>query len=306
MTSPTVHPTSPAVRPARTVRRLVTFAIVSAMSFALLTAAAFAAVTGMLAAPVDRDGMIALLALGSDAGPYRPGSPLSARADAIHLVVISPDRRQVSILDIPRDTQAAVPGRGRTKINACLNGGPERCAQTVAALTGIPIDAWFLTDFRGLQSAIDLFGGLHIDVEQRLRDPFAGTDLQPGPQLLGGGAVLAYSRDRHSRPNGDVGRSVAQSRVLMALHRQILAENPPVIRVAELVELLRRTTVSNARPDLQLRLAYLALTIPAENVRSTVLQGRASSAGGASVAVLTEAAHATIADVRADGILAAS
>lgn len=287
-------------------RRLVTFAAVAAVGLALVGTGAFAAVAGLLAAPVGGDGMITLLALGSDAGPHRAGNPLSARADAIHLVVISPDRRHVSILDVPRDTYASVPGRGRTKINACLTGGPERCVQAVTGLTGIHIDAWLLTDFRGLQSAIDLYGGLRIDVEQRLRDPFAGTDLQAGPQLLGGGAVLAYARDRHSRPNGDLGRSAAQSRVLMALHRQVLAERPSVTRVAELVELLRRTSVSNASPELELRLAYLALTIPPDNVRSAVLEGRPSSAGGAFVFMLSDAASATISDVRADGVLGAA
>lgn len=284
-------------------RRLVAFTTVTAVGLALVTTAGSAAAVGFLAAPVGGDHIIALLALGSDGGPHRAGSPLSARADAIHLVVIAPDRRHVSILDVPRDTYASVPGRGGTKINACLNGGPEPCAQAVAGLTGIPVDAWFLTDFRGLESAIDLYGGLRIDVEQRLRDPFSGTDLQPGPQLLTGGAVLAYTRDRHSRASGDVGRAAAHSRVLMALHRQIVGEQPSVTRAAELVELLRRTTVSNARPDLELRLAYLALTIPPENVRSAVLEGLPSGAGGASVVVLGDAAHATIADVRVDGVL---
>ncbi len=295
MISPAGRPISPAVPAARTVRRLVALVIASALGLALIATAASAAVTAVLAAPIAGHGTITLLALGSDAGPHRAGTPLHARADAIHLIVISPGPREVSILDIPRDTAAVVPGRGRTKINACLNGGPDRCAQVVGALTGTHIDAWFLTDFRGLQSAIDLYGGLRIDVEQRLRDPFAGTDLQPGPQLLGGGAVLAYSRDRHSRPDGDVGRSVAQSRVLMALHRQILAERPSVTRVAELVELLRRTTVSNASPDLQLRLAYLALTIPPENVRSSVLHARAA---GGSITLLGDAGHAPVADSR--------
>ncbi len=287
-------------------RRLVAAVTIAAFGVALVTTAAFAALVDFLAAPVGADGMIALLALGSDGGPHRAGSPLSARADAIHLVVIAPDRRHVSILDVPRDTYAPVPGRGRTKINACLIGGPEGCVQAVRELTGIDVDAWFLTDFRGLESAIDLYGGLRIDVEQRLRDPFSGTDLHPGPQLLGGGAVLAYTRDRHSRASGDFGRAAAHSRVLMALHRQILDERPPVTRAAELVEFLRRTTVSSAGPDLELRLAYLALTIQPENVRSAVLDGRTTSAGGASVVVLSDAAQATIADVRADGILGAS
>lgn len=250
-----------------------------------------------------QDDAIVLLVLGSDAGPNRPGDPLTGRADAFHLLVVSPDHQHVSIVDVPRDTYVPVPGRGNSKINACLVGGPDRCVEAAEGLFGVDIDHWYLTDFQGLAAAIDILGGLTLEVEQRLSDPFSGTDLHPGVQQLDGGQVLAYTRDRKSRSGGDFARSAAQSRVLTALHRQLQTEDPPVTRVAQLVEILGRTTVTSADPATSLRLAYLSLRIPEGNVVSRVLDGVPSTAGGASIVRITSEGHATIADLRDDLVL---
>lgn len=255
-----------------------------------------------IAAPVNDD-TIALLVLGSDAGPNRPGNPLTGRADGFHLLVVSPDHQHVSIVDVPRDTYVPVPGRGNSKINACLVGGPDRCVATAEALFGIDIDHWLLTDFQGLAAGIDLYGGLTVEVEQRLNDPFSGTNLQPGRQELDGGQVLAYARDRKSRSGGDFARSASHATVLTSLHRQISSEDPSVTRIAELVEILSSTVVSSMDAVTTLRLAYLSQAVPPENVVTRVLGGVPSSAGGASIVRITDAGHATIADLREDGRL---
>lgn len=278
-------------------------AVLTVVVMTVCAGAALATTVRWIAAPVGGDDPLTLLVIGSDQGPPRSGSPLAGRADGLHLVVISPDRRHVSILDFPRDLYVPVAGRGTTKINACLVGGPEACVATVQDLTGMSIEAYFLTGFRGLAAGIDLIGGLELEVEQPLHDPFSGTDLEPGRQRLDGGQVLAYTRDRMSRPGGDIDRSAAHARVLMALHERIADERPSATRIAEYVANLRRTTVSDAGVDLTLRLAYLAARIPPDRVDSQVVDGRLGSAGGASVLFLTEAGRATLADVADDGRL---
>lgn len=286
----------------RRVLRPVAFVAVGLVALVVASSAVAWAAERWVAAPVSDD-TIALLVLGSDAGPNRAGDPLRGRADAFHVLVVSPDHQHVSIVDVPRDTYVPVPGRGNSKINACLVGGPDRCVQTAEALFGIDIDHWLLTDFRGLAAAIDLYGGVTVDVEQRLNDPFSGTNLQPGRQVLNGGQALAYSRDRKSRAGGDFARSAAQATILTSLHRQINEQGPSVTRIAELVEILSSTVVSSMDAGTTLRLAYLSQRIPPENVVTRVLGGVPSSAGGASIVRITGAGHATIADLREDGRL---
>lgn len=286
-----------------TASRLRRLAVLAVLAAAAVTATALAAGARWFAAPLPGDDPLAVLVIGSDQGPPRSGSPLAGRADGLHLVVVSPDRRHASILDFPRDLYVPVADGGRTKVNACLVAGPEACVATVEDLTGISVEAYFLTGFRGLAAGIDLVGGLELEVERSLHDPFSGTDLEPGRQRLDGGQVLAYTRDRMSRPRGDIDRSAAHARVLAALHEQVVGERPSVTRIAEYVANLRRTTVSDAGVDLTLRLAYLAARIPPGNVVSEVVDGRLGSAGGASVLFLTDAGRATIADVADDGRL---
>lgn len=191
----------------------------------VLGAATATAARRWVAAPLDADDAYVLLVLGSDEGPPRRGQARTGRADGFHLLVVDASRQHVSLLSIPRDAYVTVPGRGRTKINASLVGGPERAVATAEALTGLEVDDWILTGFHGLIAAVDELGGLEIDVEQRLYDPVgASTDLQPGRQRLTGWETLAYTRDRASRPGGDLARTEAHARMLQAAHAQLHAD----------------------------------------------------------------------------------
>lgn len=263
--------------------------------------ALLAAAHRYLAAPVGDRGVLTLLLLGADEGPHRAGSPLSARADAFHLLFVSPDRQHATFVNVPRDAFVSVPGRGRTKINACLVGGPRACAATVARVFGVQVDHWFVTDFRGLAVAVDRFGGVTLEVPQRLTD--GGADIEPGRQRLRGAQALAFARDRKHRPGGDFRRSAEQARFLQAAHAQLFSRGPSVGRIAETVGILQQTTVSSARPVELLQLGYLALTIPPRNVHSVTLSGRGGTAGGGSVVFLSARAHSLVADVAADGVL---
>lgn len=284
-------------------RRLTLVGLAVAQVLVLVSAGAVAA-TRWIAAPLDDDTYV-LLVLGSDTGPPRPGAATSGRADAIHVVVVPRDQATVSIVSIPRDSWVPVRGKGNSKINAGLTGGPEAMAGTIEDLTGLAVDDWIVTGFAGFVGLIDTLGGVHVDVEQRLNDPRgAHSNLQAGPQTLSGTAALAFTRDRKSRPDGDLGRNRAQARVLRSLHTALAGEGD--LGVADLVELagiLRRHTVSSIPPGRLLRLAALAATISPDRVVLEQAAARVGTAGRASVVHLTEAAHSTFKDLRDDGRL---
>lgn len=284
-------------------RRLALVALAAVQVLVLLSASAVAA-TRWIAAPLD-DGTYVLLVVGSDAGPPRPGSATTGRADAIQLVVVPEDRSTVSIVSIPRDSWVPVRGHGRSKINAGLTNGPEAMAGTIEDLTGLEVDDWVVTGFDGFVGMIDTIGGVHVDVEQRLNDNRgAHSNLHPGPQTLDGTQALAYTRDRKSRPDGDLGRNRAQARVLQSVHAQLAADGG--LGVADLVELaavVRRHTRSSIPPGRLLKLAALAAEIPADRVALEQAGARVGTAGRASVVHLTDAAFRTFADLRDDGRL---
>lgn len=283
------------------VRRLVAVVVATAL---LLGAAGAVAVWGAArwaAQPLGGDDPYVLLVLGSDAGPPRAGSALSGRADAFQLLVVSPDRQHVSIVAVPRDSWVDVPGLGRSKINASLTRGPETAVATAEALSGLEVDDWIVTNFDGMIGAVEGFGRLRIEVKHHLRR--GGVNLDPGVQKLTGAGALSFSRDRKSRPGGDLARAEAQARVLAAAHENLVRRDPPMSRIVEMLAVLQRTTASSLSFNRLVRLATLATTIAPENVAIERLDARVGSVGRASVVFLTDAAFATLADVREDGRL---
>lgn len=269
----------------------------------LLGGGVVAAAYRIAAAPLSDDGPYVLLALGSDQGPPRAGSALAGRADAFQLIVVAPDRSAVTILSFPRDSYVPIPGLGTRKINAALTRGPETAVAAVEGLTGIGVDDYAVTSFAGFAAAVDQVGGLRIDVEHRLRDPFSGTNLQPGEQVLHGGQALAYARDRKSRPGGDFGRTEAQARALQALHGQLRADRPSADRLAELIGVFNRNTATSIPLTRQFQLAHLMLSIDPAAVTRVVVPGYNDFAGSAAIVRLSGGAYALFEDLRDDGKL---
>lgn len=284
-------------------RTLTTSGLSLLLVLSIATTALWAAVR-FAVAPLDiDDDVYTVLVLGSDAGPPRPGSVLSGRADGIHIVSIVPEDRRISILSFPRDTWADIPGYGSSKVNAALTLGPDVMVEAMQDLTGIAIDDWIVAGFNGMVSAIDELGGVTIDVERRLNDPNgAYSDLQPGVQVLDGTQALSYVRDRKSRPDGDFGRSESHARMLQALHAQLAAEGPSLDRVAAIVSLLARHSATSISPARLFQLAAVTYTVDPADVERVRVDARIGNVGAASVVFLTEKAEEQIADVREDGV----
>ena len=289
-------------RPRRTVLALVTVLL----DLVVLAGAAHTAVRAYTVAPFDAtgsDGRLTLLVLGSDSGPPRPGSPLAGRADGFHIVSLSVDRQHAAIVSFPRDSWVPVAGQGTTKVNSCLSTGPDPCVATAQSLTGIEMDGYVLTSFQGFERAVDAIGGVTIDVEQRLLDISSHSDLQPGVQMLNGQQALSYVRDRHSRPNGDLDRAESHARFMQAAHTTLVGQDPSLFRIHELIAIFHATSVTTLGAADQLRLAATVLRIPPENIVRKRLDASLGTVGSASVVFLTEGAEATLADLRADGML---
>ncbi|HEV2786192.1 MAG TPA: LCP family protein [Solirubrobacteraceae bacterium] len=292
---------SPRLRRASLVVCATVVALATAVSTGLFAAERY------LAAPFEgagEDGRITFLFIGSDAGPPRPGSPLTdGRADGFHIVSLSKDRKKVNILSFPRDSYVPVAGQGTTKINSCLMNGPEAGVETAAALTSMEFDGYVLTTFKGFERGVNAMGGVEIDVEQRLSDSFSHSNLEPGVQVLDGQNALAYVRDRKSRPKGDLDRAESHARFLQATHAQLTSQGKSLGDVHRLMGILRATTVSNMSAGDMFRLADVALNIPPANVERLRIDSYADSAGSASIVRISDTGYAQIADIAEDGVI---
>jgi polyisoprenyl-teichoic acid--peptidoglycan teichoic acid transferase len=248
---------------------------------------------------------IFILALGSDG---RPGvcMPIErCRADSIHLIGINAQKGSATILGFPRDSYVNVPGAGTRRINEGLfYGGPQLMVETVESITGISVDYYMLTSFAGLKSLVNGVGGIQIEILYPMNDAASGSNFAPGRQKLDGGQALAFTRDRHSAPVGDFGRSENQGRLMVAALQKLrkdIARRP-----SALLQWIQ-VGVEHIDTDLTLRevfdLALAVSQIDHKRVKNLVVPGGTGSAGGASVVFISGAAEQIYADLGDDGIV---
>jgi LCP family protein required for cell wall assembly len=273
--------------------------LLAVIAAVLVAAAPAAAVLGLSGRPLDGD-RYTILVMGSDQGPWRSGTVLGGRADAIHLVSVVPSQNAAAILSFPRDSYVPVPGLGTNRINASLTRGPDTAVETLESLTGIKIDDWIVTGMSAFHSGVSDFGGVEIDVPQRLR--IDNNTLDAGLQRLDGPNALLYGRDRKSRSDGDFGRNRAQAELLAAMHSELVARDPSPLELLQAIVTLRQNTVSSMPAGRVPVLAATALSIDPAKVTRRQAPGRNANRGGAAVVVLGGGAETLFADLRDDGL----
>lgn len=155
------------------------------------------------------------------------------RTDTILLASFNPDIKKMDIVSIPRDTyvhRKNYNGGEQRKINSVyLNHGVEGVSRTVSYLLDeIPIHHHIIIDYEGVQSIVDLMGGVEVDVpfDMKYKDPTANPplniDIKKGRQILDGKNALDFIRwrkgnDRSGYIDGDIGRINAQHQLLTSL-----------------------------------------------------------------------------------------
>lgn len=245
------------------------------------------------------DAPLFALIVGTD---FRPGVD-GHRADALHLASFDPARRAGAILNIPRDTWAAIPGHGSSKINSANTfGGPQLLAATVAQLTGIQPQFVISTDFAGFQGMVDELGGITVDVPMAMDDKASGAVFVPGPMRMNGFAALAFSRNRHLE-GGDFTRSANQAHLILAALADLQGRGSgPADTAWQLGVLARHTRLDGVSLAELYRLGRLAMGVDPASIRSVTMPGVIGTAGGGQSVVLPAGgAAALFADIAADG-----
>ena len=127
-----------------------------------------------------------------------------------------------TVISIPRDSAAEIPGHGTDKINSAYSvGGGPLLVQTVEQKTGIRIDHYAEIGFLGVADVVDAVGGVPICLKQPVSDDeYTHIDLPAGCQTLDGRTALGYVRTR-AFPNADLQRVQDQREFMTALLHRI-------------------------------------------------------------------------------------
>jgi LCP family protein required for cell wall assembly len=234
------EPESPRRR--RRWRRVLVLTVVMLFSLVLLTAGGLYVISDRLADNVARIPSVftaldpeerpnkppgqagqaeTFLLAGSDSLADDPNSgasliPGAQRSDVIMLARVNAARTAAVVVSIPRDSWVSVPGHGMAKVNAAYAyGGPTLLVRTVEALTNVRVDHFATIDFAGFRAMVDAVGGIDVNVAERTT--FGEIVFEPGRNHLDGRRALAYVRQRHGLPQGDLSRVQRQQNALRAL-----------------------------------------------------------------------------------------
>ncbi|GAB2607487.1 hypothetical protein GCM10027067_18790 [Pseudactinotalea suaedae] len=167
------------------------------------------------------------------------------RSDTVILAHVAADRSRVEMISIPRDSWVSIPTcplpdgtwsqPTEFKFNQAfaLGGatgdvgyGVACSIRTLESLTDIRIDGFVAVDFTGFIRMIDAVGGVEMCIPERIDDPDADLQLEPGLQVLDGEQALGFARARKTLGNGsDTDRIGRQQELLGATIRTVLDQN---------------------------------------------------------------------------------
>ena len=191
---------------------------------------------------------IALFGLDNrDQGVYDTGN-----SDVIMVMNINNDTKEVSLVSVYRDTYLNIAGEGEEekfrKANAAYSaGGAEQAVTMLNRNLDLDIDNYVAFDFKSVAEAIDILGGVEIDIESPadmddLNDYIlytseyvGGSDEMIdhlGKQTLNGVQAVSYARIRYTA-GGDFKRAERQRRVLNELIKK--AKDASLTELNELV-----------------------------------------------------------------------
>lgn len=252
---------------------------------------------------------ILLLGIGD---PNHDGPNLS---DTIIVVSINMKTYDIAMISIPRDIW--IPSL-KEKINAAYaigeakqkEGGFILADASVTELLNIPIHYSARINFSGFKKAIDLVGGLDINVENTIDDykyPIDGKEndlcdndpeykcryehlhIDKGIQHMDGELALKYVRSRHAegREGSDFARSKRQQTTLIALKNKLMSVNTILDpkKVNNLIEIFGNSVSTNINTAESPKFIKLATKINGTKIRSFPLDAGDEAASRSGVLI---------------------
>lgn len=113
-------------------------------------------------------------------------------------------------------------GGARRNVEAA-QAGAKNAIQTVEQLTGLTINHFAAVNLVGFYDISKAVGGVAVCLVAPVDDPLSGARFAAGPQTISGAQALAFVRQRHGLPGGDLDRIRRQQAFLASLARTVLS-----------------------------------------------------------------------------------
>lgn len=122
-------------------------------------------------------------------------------------------------------TEEQLRSRGVSDARELERSGREAGRAAIVAavrnLTGQPIDYFAEINLAGFYDLADGLGGVEVCLNHPVYDEYSGADFPAGRQRLDAAQTLAFVRQRHGLPNGDLDRTHRQQAFLAGVRHQL-------------------------------------------------------------------------------------
>jgi LCP family protein required for cell wall assembly len=102
--------------------------------------------------------------------------------------------------------------------------GRKATVETVEQLTGVHIDHFAEVNLYGFYELAKVFGGVEVCLKHAVNDRYSGAHFHKGYQHLNPAQSLAFVRQRHGLPNGDLDRTHRQQAFIDSVLYQMRTE----------------------------------------------------------------------------------
>jgi len=99
--------------------------------------------------------------------------------------------------------------------------GRKAAVATVEQLTGVHIDHFAEVNLEGFYELARVFGGVEVCLNHAVNDGYSGAHFRKGYQHLDAAQALAFVRQRHGLPNGDLDRTHRQQAFIDSVMYQL-------------------------------------------------------------------------------------
>lgn len=101
--------------------------------------------------------------------------------------------------------------------------GAQNSISTVEQFTGLTINHYAAVNLVGFYDISEAIGGVQVCLNHATKDSYSGANFPPGVQTIQGTQALAFVRQRHDLPNGDLDRIKRQQVFMAAMARTVLS-----------------------------------------------------------------------------------
>lgn len=144
------------------------------------------------------------------------GTDVIGNTDSIVLTQVAADG-SVNLVSLPRDSWVSSAGKDVRLNQIYQASGADALLAAVSDLTGVTIDHYVAVDMTVFGDFANAVGGVPVCLRSATSDRLAGANFPTGQQTVTGAAALAFIRQRHNLPNGDLDRIVRLQAFLQSL-----------------------------------------------------------------------------------------